>query len=60
MSKRSNRIKKLTEALEIMIDARFKYLRELEYENHRYAGKILEEIYNPALEKFIETLEKKT
>jgi hypothetical protein len=50
----------LIEVLEVMIDARYKYLRELEYENHRYASKILEEIYNPAVEKFIETLEKKT
>jgi hypothetical protein len=60
MSKRSNKVKKLIEVLEVMIDARYKYLRELEYENHRYASKILEEIYNPAVEKFIETLEKKT
>jgi hypothetical protein len=60
MSKRSNKVKKLIEVLEIMIDARYKYLRELEYENHRYASKTLEEIYNPAVEKFIEILEKKT
>lgn len=60
MSKRSNKIKKLAEVLELMIDSRYKYLRELEYENHSYASKVLKEIYNPAVEKFIETLEKKT
>jgi len=60
MSKRSNKIKKLVEVLEVMIDARFKYLRELEYENHSYAHKIREDVYDPAVEKFIETLEKKT
>lgn len=60
MSKRSSKIKKLVEVLEVMIDARFKYLRELEYENHSYARKIREDIYDPAVEKFIETLEKKT
>lgn len=60
MSKKSNKSKKLIEVLELMIDSRYKYLKELEYENHRYASKILEEIYNPAVEKFIETLEKKS
>lgn len=60
MSKKSSKSKKLIEVLEIMIDSRYKYLRELEYENHRYASKILEEIYSPAVEKFIETLEKKS
>jgi hypothetical protein len=60
MSKKSNKSKKLIEALELMIDSRYKYMRELEYENHRFASKILEEIYNPAVEKFIEILEKKS
>ena len=60
MSKKSNKTDKLIDILEIMIDSRFKYLRELEYENHSYARKILEEIYDPAVEKFIEALEKKT
>jgi hypothetical protein len=60
MSKKSNKSKKLIEVLELMIDSRYKYMRELEYENHRFASKILEEIYNPAVEKFVEILEKKS
>ena len=60
MSKKSNKSKKLIEVLELIIDSRYKYLRELEYENHRFASKILEEIYNPAVEKFVEILEKKS
>lgn len=39
----------LPQVLENVIDARFKYLKELDYENHRYARQILEEEYKPAV-----------
>lgn len=44
---------KLSEALpiaiEAVIDARYKYLKELDYENHSFANKILKEEYDPAV-----------
>jgi hypothetical protein len=43
--------------LEAVIDSRFKYLKELEYENHSYARQILENEYNPAVEKLKQLLE---
>ena len=45
-------------ALENIIDARFKYLKELEFENHSYASKILEKEYNPALEELLKVVKK--
>ena len=44
--------------LEAVIDSRFKYLKEMEYENVRYAHKILEEEYKPSVEKLKQILEK--
>lgn len=44
--------------LEAVIDSRFKYLKEMEYENVRYAQKILENEYKPAVKKLKEILEK--
>jgi hypothetical protein len=43
--------------LEAVIDSRFKYLKEMEYENVRYASKILEEEYKPSVKKLKEILE---
>lgn len=43
--------------LEAVIDSRYKYLKELDYENHSYARKILEEEYKPAVEKLQQILE---
>ena len=43
--------------LEAVIDSRFKYLKEMEYENVRYAHKILENEYKPAVKKLKEILE---
>jgi len=43
--------------LEAVIDSRFKYLKELDYENHRHANKILEEEYKPSVEKLKKILE---
>lgn len=43
--------------LEAVIDSRFKYLKELDYENHKCARTILEEEYKPAVEKLQKILE---
>ena len=59
MSKRSSKSKQLVKMFEEIIDARFKYLKELEHENHSYARKILENNYDPAVEKFLEALKKR-
>ena len=43
--------------LEAVIDSRYKYLKELDYENHVYARKILDNEYKPAVKKLKEILE---
>ena len=43
--------------LEEVIDSRYKYLKELDYENHVYARKILDNEYKPAVKKLKEILE---
>jgi hypothetical protein len=43
--------------LESVIDSRYKYLKELDYENHTYARQILEKEYKPSLEKLKHILE---
>lgn len=43
--------------LEAVIDSRFKYLKELEYENHRHATKVLKEEYEPSVKKLKQILE---
>jgi len=43
--------------LEAVIDSRYKYLKELDYENHVYARQILEEEYKPSVEKLRQILE---
>lgn len=45
-------------AIEAMIDARCKYLKELDYENHRHARSILEKEYKPAVKFLKDILEK--
>jgi hypothetical protein len=47
----------LPTVLEAVIDSRFRYLKEMEYENVRYASKILEEEYKPSVEKLKQILE---
>jgi hypothetical protein len=47
----------LPKVLENVIDARFKYLKELDYENHRYARQILEEEYKPAVKLLKELMQ---
>jgi hypothetical protein len=47
----------LPTVLESVIDSRFRYLKEMEYENVRYASKILEEEYKPAVKKLKQILE---
>ena len=48
----------LTKCIESMIDSRFKYLKELEYENHTYARDILEKEYKPSVELLKSIVEK--
>jgi len=43
--------------LEAVIDSRYKYLKELDYENHSYARQILENEYKPSVKKLTEILE---
>jgi hypothetical protein len=45
--------------LEEVIDSRYKYLKELDFENHKYASEIKEKLYKPAVKSLIEALEKK-
>lgn len=57
MSKKSNKAKKIIKLLEAIIDTRYQYLKELDYENHKYASKIKEEKYEPVLKELMEILE---
>jgi len=43
--------------IETIVDSRFKYLKELEYENHHLARKVLEEEYKPSVEKLKQIIE---
>lgn len=43
--------------LEAVIDSRYKYLKELDYENHSYARQILENEYKPSVEILKKILE---
>jgi hypothetical protein len=47
----------LPAVLEAVIDSRYKYLKELDYENHIYARQILEHEYKPSVEKLKQILE---
>lgn len=44
--------------LEKLIDARYKYLKEKDYENYTYASKIKAENYLPVVEEFREFFKK--
>lgn len=59
MSKKSSNSEEFIKLLEQMIDYRYEYLKEKEFENHHYAYSILEKYYNPTVEKILEILEKK-
>ena len=48
----------IIQALETVIDTRYKYLKELDYENHSYARKVKEELYMPAVQILKEAIEK--
>jgi hypothetical protein len=51
MSKISDKkVSDILEAVEKMIDARYEYLQEKNYENHYHSRKVLEEKYNPCKE----------
>ena len=61
MSNQSSEFVKYSEllplVLEAVIDSRYKYLKELDYENHSYARQILENEYKPSVEKLKNILE---
>ena len=59
MSKQSSKADLIDELIEKVIDSRYKYLKELDYENHRHAAEIKEKLYKPAVKLLIETIEKK-
>ena len=48
----------IVNSLEKVIDARFQYLVELTYENHRLARNILEETYLPERKKLQDHIKK--
>ena len=51
MSKISDKtVNDILEAVEKMIDARYEYLQEKNYENNYHSRKVLEEKYNPCKE----------
>lgn len=58
MSETSKKNEEISTILERIIDSRFKYLHELRFENHRLARHILENEYNPEVEKLKKILEK--
>lgn len=53
MSKKSNKSEKIIQLLETIIDSRYNYLKELDYENHKHARKIKNEVYEPALNELV-------
>jgi hypothetical protein len=57
MSETSEKLEEIPAILERIIDSRFKYLHELRFENHRLARHILENEYNPEVEKIKKILE---
>lgn len=57
MSKTLNNSEVIITLLEQIIDIRYKYLKELDYENHAYARQIIEEQYRPVVKKFIELID---
>jgi hypothetical protein len=57
MSKTSSEIQEIVSLLEQIIDTRFKYLRELELENRRYALDIKVKDYDPLVKKLLDILE---
>lgn len=57
MQKILNKSDEIIEALEKVIDIRYQYLKELDYENHSYGNKILKEKYIPAVEKLKKALD---
>jgi hypothetical protein len=59
MSKQSSKADLIVELLEEVIDSRYKYLKELDFENHRCASEIKEKLYKPAVKSLIKALEKK-
>lgn len=47
----------ITLVLQEIIDSRYKYLKEIDFENRSYAKTILENEYKPAVEKLKQILE---
>ena len=58
MSKKSNKSKKIAKLIEIIIDSRYSYLKELDYENRSYATDYKKKHYDPVVKTLVELLEK--
>ena len=56
MSKALNDIQEVISLIEIMVDARVRYIQEKDYENHSHASDIKKKFYNPAVERLTEKL----
>jgi len=50
MTKTSSEAEKIVELLERIIDTRYMMLKELDFENHRYAAHYKKEHYDPLVE----------
>jgi hypothetical protein len=52
MTKTSSEIDNLIKILEKIIDARYMMLKEIDFENHRYAADYRKKHYEPLIEEF--------
>lgn len=57
MLKKSTKAEVLITLLEQIIDVRFKYLKELEYENRSFALDFKRKEYDPLIKKLLDILE---
>lgn len=53
-----SRAELIAQTLEAIIDARYYYLKEMDYENSKYANDFKKKHYDPALKVLVELLEK--
>ena len=56
MKSNDEKIEELLDIVEKMIDTRFRYLKERDFENHRCASKIKKEEYTPLKEGLVKIL----
>lgn len=52
----SSKVEEVIHLIEIMVDARVRYIQEKDYENHSHASEIKKRFYDPAVEKLTQVL----